>query len=82
MTSEERQAVSKLVADIVAEEREVFSKLVTDGVERLLAKRERELEQGLAKVQRFIDEMQVLVERLRQIDSAAHDARVDSVKMN
>jgi hypothetical protein len=82
MTPDERQIVCKLVADVFAEEREALSKVITDLVERLLAERDRGLEQQFAKLQRFIDEMQVLVKRLRQIDSALHDAPVVDMKIN
>jgi type II secretory pathway component PulM len=44
--------------------------------------RGQELEQGFAKLQGFIDQMQNLVEKLQRLDRAAHNEPVDSMKMN
>jgi hypothetical protein len=40
------------------------------------------LEQGFAKLQGFIDQMQCLTERMARLDRAAHDDKPVSPKIN
>ena len=62
------------------EEREVLSEFITDVVESVLSARVRGFEAKLAELQASIDHVRVLVEKLRQLDSALE--LIDRVKMN
>ena len=62
------------------EERQVLSEFITDIVESVLVARIRGFEEKLAELQASIDHVRVLVEKLRQLDSALES--IDRVKMN
>jgi len=62
------------------EERQVLSEFITDVVESVLVARIRRFEEKLAELQASIDRVQVLVARLRHLDSALE--LIDRAKMN
>jgi hypothetical protein len=62
------------------EERQVLSEFITDVVESVLVARIRGFEEKLAELQASIDRVQVLVARLRHLDSALE--LIDRAKMN
>jgi hypothetical protein len=62
------------------EERQALSEFVTAVVESVLIARTRVFEEKLAELQASINRMQVLVEKLRRIDSALES--IDRAKIN
>lgn len=71
-------------------ERRVLLEVVTTVVKDLLVEhmqrdaeaRGQALEPGFAKLQGFIDQMQVLIERMARLNRDVRDDLVDSAKMN